>query len=127
MERHNRVVVKKICRSCGNTIQGRADKKYCDDQCRNDFNNKLNSDQSNFMRRINNILRKNRRILHELHKNGNLQISREQLFYEGYNFKYFTSYNKTSKGEKQLFCYDMGVTFLEEDLLEITTKEIVYN
>jgi len=54
--------MKKKCAECGDEFIGRADKKFCSDQCRSAFNNKLNSDHSQFMRNVNNILRKNRRI-----------------------------------------------------------------
>jgi predicted nucleic acid-binding Zn ribbon protein len=34
------------------------DKKFCSDGCRNAYNNKINKDNINFMRNINNKLRK---------------------------------------------------------------------
>jgi hypothetical protein len=43
-------------------IVGREDKKFCSDG-RNAYNNKINKDSTNFMRNINNKLRKNYRIL----------------------------------------------------------------
>ena len=57
---------KKVCLDCGETIKGRSDKKFCNDICRNSYNNKLNSDTTNYVRNVNNILRKNRRVLEEL-------------------------------------------------------------
>jgi len=38
------------CPECGEKIIGRADKKFCSDQCRNSYNNRLNSDASNTVR-----------------------------------------------------------------------------
>ncbi|HET9053883.1 MAG TPA: hypothetical protein VFM90_06915, partial [Cyclobacteriaceae bacterium] len=58
--------VEKICQECGEKIIGRVDKKFCSDTCRISFNNKLNSDGTNYVRNVNNTLRKNRRILTEL-------------------------------------------------------------
>ena len=43
------------CPECGDKIIGRVDKKFCSDQCRNTYNNRLNSDASNTVRNINNI------------------------------------------------------------------------
>jgi hypothetical protein len=40
--------------------------KFCSDGCRNAYNNKINKDSTNFMRNINNKLRKNYRILSAL-------------------------------------------------------------
>jgi len=39
-------------------IVGREDKKFCSDSCRNAYNNKINKDSTNYMRNINNKLRK---------------------------------------------------------------------
>ena len=55
----------KNCLECNKTLKGRVDKKFCSDLCRNSYNNKLNSDTNSYVRNINNILRKNRRILEE--------------------------------------------------------------
>ncbi|KKQ83435.1 MAG: hypothetical protein UT04_C0032G0014 [Candidatus Daviesbacteria bacterium GW2011_GWF2_38_7] len=60
---------KKTCIECGETIVGRSDKKFCCDLCRNSYNNKQNSESTNLVRNINNILRKNRRILQSLNTN----------------------------------------------------------
>jgi len=57
--------VAKPCMACGKPIKGRSDKKFCDDYCRNSYNNDLKSDSNNYVRNINNGLRKNRRILKE--------------------------------------------------------------
>ncbi len=56
----------KNCLACERPIKGRTDKKFCDDSCRNNYNNRLNSDATPLIRNINNILRKNRRILLDL-------------------------------------------------------------
>jgi hypothetical protein len=55
-------------------IVGREDKKFCSDGCRN--NNKINKDSTNFMRNINNKLRKNYRILSELNVEGKSKTTR---------------------------------------------------
>ncbi|WP_431012719.1 DUF2116 family Zn-ribbon domain-containing protein, partial [Rahnella sp. PAMC25617] len=47
---------KKHCLNCGNVIQGRIDKKFCDDQCRNSFNNQQNALSTNYIRRVNHSL-----------------------------------------------------------------------
>ena len=53
----------KTCLECGEKIVGREDKKFCSDGCRNTYNNKINKDSTNYMRNVNNKLRKNYRIL----------------------------------------------------------------
>ncbi|MBL7762218.1 MAG: DUF2116 family Zn-ribbon domain-containing protein, partial [Chitinophagaceae bacterium] len=54
------------CLNCGKPLKGRSDKKFCDDSCRNNYNNQLKSIVNNQMRNINNVLGKNRRILESL-------------------------------------------------------------
>ena len=74
------------CLSCGDELFGRADKKFCSDQCRNDYNNKLRQSENNYVRNINNILKKNRRIL-ESELEGNLKsINRDKLLQRGLTF-----------------------------------------
>ncbi len=94
---------KKKCPECGELILGRADKKFCSDMCRNSYNNRQNSDSTNFMRTVNNILRKNRRILEELNPNGKTSVHRDKLSEKGFNFSYFTSIYTTKKGQVYYF------------------------
>src|SRR5688572_19823179 len=88
----------KTCVECGITLKGRADKKFCSDQCRSTYNNKLNSDETSYMRNVNNILRKNRRILLDLNPEGKNRVSREKLRTKGFDFNYFTSTYTTKEG-----------------------------
>ncbi len=110
---------KQVCIACGKPIKGRIDKKFCDDYCRNNFNNKNNSDATNTVRNINNILRKNRRILEELHANApegktSVNCSKSKLLELGYNLKHTTHLLKTKKGV-YYFCYEYGFLPLEND------------
>lgn len=105
----------KTCPECGDKIIGRADKKFCSDQCRNAYNNRLNSDVNNIVRNINNILRKNRRILQELNKeSGKTLVSRDTLLSKGFNFTYYTHNYTTKKGDVYQFCYEHGYLYLED-------------
>ena len=86
------------CPECGEKIIGRSDKKFRCDQCRNTYNNKLNSDASNTVRNINNILRKNRRVLQSLTKqSGKTMVSKDILLSKGFNFTYHTHTYTTKK------------------------------
>ena len=83
--------MKNECIECGAPFHGRADKKFCSAHCRSNYNNRLNRDFNNFMRNINNILRKNRRILSTLNPNGKANIHRDKLMEQGFKFSYFTN------------------------------------
>lgn len=105
----------KQCPECGGKIIGRADKKFCSDQCRNTYNNRLNSDASNTVRNINNILRKNRRILKDFNKqSGKSMVTKETLLTNGFNFTYYTHTYTTKKGDVYHFCYEQGYLYLED-------------
>ena len=56
----------KKCPACGGEVRGRADKKYCDEYCRNVFNNQQYCETHEYVRNINQNLRKNRKILERL-------------------------------------------------------------
>ncbi|RYE13953.1 MAG: hypothetical protein EOP51_28955 [Sphingobacteriales bacterium] len=117
----------KTCLDCGNVIHGRADKKFCNDLCRNNYNNQLNSSTYNLVRNINNILRRNRRILEELNPSGKTKTTREKMLIKGFDFEYFTSIYETKTGSRYLFCYEYGYLLLDNDeiLLVKNKKESI--
>ena len=96
---------------------GRIDKRFCSDQCRNTYNNRNNSDANNFVRNVNRILKKNRRILNQLNPEGKAKAHRSKLNDLGFNFNYYTSTYKTQKGAIYFFCYEYGYIVLENDFL----------
>ena len=111
------------CLACGDEIFGRVDKKFCSDQCRNNYNNKRNSDENNFIRNINNILRKNRKILEELTPNKKARSTKEKLLERGFNFNYYTNTYTTKENKTYFFCYDFGYLVLENDSLALVKKK----
>jgi hypothetical protein len=111
------------CTECGEAILGRVDKKFCSDQCRNNYNNRLNSDANNLVRNTNKILRRNRRILEELNPNGKAKVPREKLSLKGFNFSYYTSTYTTKTGNVYYFCYEYGYLLLEADYLALVKNE----
>lgn len=106
---------KRTCIECGESFSGRADKKFCSDLCRNSHNNKLNSDSTNYVRNINNILRKNRRIIEGLLPEGSetLSVSQQKLADKGFNFNYHTNVSTTKNGKTYFFCYEYGYLPIE--------------
>ena len=111
------------CQECGHQLNGRKDQKFCSDYCRNTFNNRLNEDANNYVRRINNILRKNRRILASLNPEGKKTIDGLRLAEEGFNFHYFTNVYRTQKGSEYYFCYDQGYLRLDNDQYMLVQKQ----
>ncbi|HMQ46038.1 MAG TPA: hypothetical protein PKA00_01280 [Saprospiraceae bacterium] len=115
--------MKAKCHECGELIIGRQDKKFCSDSCRSTYNNRLNKDVGNFMRNINNILRKNRRILEELNTNGKTKVHRDRLMERGFKFSYFTNEFVTKSGNTYRFCYDQGYIEIENDFYTLVVRQ----
>lgn len=110
------------CLECGQKLSGRKDQKFCSDYCRNGFNNKLNEDSNKYVRRINGILRKNRRILEKLNPRGKVTLDGIRLAEEGFNFHYYTNIYTTQKGQ-YYFCYDYGYLKIDNDQYMLVQKQ----
>ena len=110
-------IEKKLCLACGKTLKGRVDKKFCDDYCRNNYNNQLKAHSSNLVRNINNAIGKNRRILESLlpEKRQDIKVTRDKLIFMGFCFDYFTNTHINLKGDIHFFCYDYGFRKLENN------------
>ena len=112
------------CIECGNGFKGRRDKKFCSDQCRTTYNNRQRSlENNNYIREVNNILKKNRRILVELNPDGKSRVSREKLKSKGFDFHYFTSTYKTKEGAQYFYCYEQGYLPIEKDQCLLVVKK----
>lgn len=114
----------KTCLECSEKIVGREDKKFCSDSCRNSYNNKINKDSTNFMRNVNNKLRKNYRILVELNTEGKSKATRDKMINKGFDFDFFTNILHTKTGNTYYFLYDQGYRSLDNDYFMLVKKEI---
>jgi len=117
------VVDKKNCLECEELLIGRVDKKFCNDQCRNSFNNKINKDANDYVRKVNVILRKNRRILISLMNGDKGKATKEQLLLNGFNFYYYTNIYTTKQGKTYYFIYELGYLELEEEQYALVKKQ----
>ncbi len=114
----------RTCLECGDKIVGREDKKFCSDGCRNAYNNKINKDSTNFMRNVNNKLRKNYRILSALNIEGKSKTTKSKLLSKGFDFEFFTNILETKTGNTYYFVYDQGHRVLEDEYYMLVKKEI---
>jgi hypothetical protein len=102
-----------VCQECGDKLLGRVDKKFCNDQCRNTYNNRQRRAPSQAVRKVNKILLENRAILEKLVPDNTANVHRDKLLKEGFDFNYFTNTLTTREGKKYYFCYDYG--YLQSD------------
>lgn len=101
----------KSCLFCEQPLQGRTDKKFCDDHCRSAFNNRTNGELNRKMRFVNQVLRRNRKILQAFlgEKNGlKEQVRREKIQELGFVFNFHTHTQRLDDGDTCFCCYEYG-------------------
>ena len=118
---------KRYCHCCAQVLYGRLDKKFCDEGCRNNFNNLQNSVQNKEIRIINRVLKRNRVILLAILSVGEkpTKVDREYLLLEGFNFRYMTHQEVGSDGQSYQICYDVGLISLKNREYQIVRAEDV--
>ena len=117
----------KTCLACGEGLRGRVDKKFCNDYCRNNYNNlqKAKGAQSSLVRNINNALLKNRKILEGLlpETEETAKANRDKLQRLGFQFRYLTHIYTTKTGKTYYYCYDYGYLPLENNWFLVVRKK----
>ena len=113
----------RLCLECGEPFKGRIDKKFCSDICRIAYNNRRNSDQMNYIRSVNNILRRNRRILMSMNPTGKNKVSHGNLKARGFDFSHCTSVYRTRDGALYYYCYEQGYLPIAKDLYLLVVKK----
>lgn len=119
--------IKRECLACGKSLHGRADKKFCNDYCRNAYNNSQKATTTTpLVRNINNALLKNRRILEAALGTEDMQkLPKEKLLQQGFQFRFMTHTYTNKKGNTYFFCYEYGYLPLENDwYLVVKRKEV---
>lgn len=91
--------------------------------CRNSHNNRLNSDCNNLVRNVNNVLRKNRRLLEEYLTDKAGKVSKVKIAEKGFNFLFYTSSLTTKKEVTYFFCYDIGYFSIDREHIFIVKKK----
>lgn len=118
---------KRTCKYCGALLKGRADKIFCHDYCRNNFNNQLKATdrQLPMVRNISNALMKNRKILSSLlpENQETIKANRDKLSEMGFIFRYITEVYTARNGNTYHYCYDHGYRQLENGWVLIVRKK----
>jgi hypothetical protein len=115
---------KKLCLACSKGIKGRIDKKFCDDYCRNQYNNHLKSEETNFMRNVMNAMRKNRLILQQIL--GEKRITKthiDRLLGRGFQFKYHTNIYDNKKGSLYYYCFEYGYLPIDHEYFLVVKRK----
>ncbi len=118
---------KRACLSCDKPLKGRIDKKFCDDYCRNSYNNnqKAQGSHNNLVRNINNALLKNRKILESILQDtgDTAKANKEKMLRLGFQFKYLTHLYTTKTGKIYYYCFEYGYLPLENEWYLIVKRK----
>ena len=112
------------CLECNEPLRGRADQKFCNDQCRSAFNNRQLIDSNKIIRIINRILKKNYSILTALNPEGKTTVLLNDLQNKGYRFDYFTCSYTARNNRIYFFCYDLGYCELENCKVILVRRDL---
>jgi len=115
------------CLTCQKELKGRSDKKFCNEYCRNVFNNRSYSETNLYVRNINQNLRKNRKILEGFLRNKHFMARAPQyrLFSQGFRFQFFTHTYTNRQGRQYFFCYEYGYMLLDKERVLIVKRKPV--
>lgn len=111
------------CLQCGEKLTGRTDKKFCDDYCRNSFNNRRTRIKNPSISLVNYYLKRNRTILEVLFKtHPNSFIPLRLLSDHGFNFCFFT-HEENLRTCVRKYCYDYGYERVNETNVNLVRWE----
>jgi len=110
------------CLQCGKTLKsGRIDKKFCNEGCRNQYHNAEKIVEHAEIKKINHVLRNNRKILKAILGDKPSEIvSHEFLLKKGFEFGYLTHYITTRiQSNEYIFIYNYGYRLVEENKYKV--------
>jgi hypothetical protein len=111
---------------CNEKLSGRIDKKFCSSYCRTQYHNNKNKLSADPVRKIDAILKRNRKILAELNPAKKTVVTKHSLMVKGFSFKYYTSEYLTDTGNIYNFCYDYGYSYIgNQKYLLVRNKKLL--
>ena len=112
----------RFCLNCGLPVYGRADKKYCDDHCRNDFHNNKAVHDARLTRHVHKQLRKNYEILSEVLEAGVSEVPKDELLVYGFQVRTVTESDLREDGTMLYGVYDIQYFEKANRMIEVYRK-----
>lgn len=115
----------RFCPNCSRPVSGRIDKKFCSDECRTMFNNRVYRKRYAGLKHINRILRHNRAVIESLYDEGIHKTSPARLLKLGFDFSYMTSMNECPESESgyKIGCYEYTYFIASDGSVNIDRAE----
>ena len=99
----------KNCLCCDAVLEGTSRKKFCNSECRNNYNKQLKAVGTAQLDDVTAALTNNRKILKSLlGKMQTLTTTQEILLSKGFWFQYVTHLQQMNDGATCYFCYEYG-------------------
>ena len=83
----------------------------------------MNRSETNFMRNIQNILRRNRRILADLNQEGKEKVHKDLLIAKGFHFDFHTNMFTSKEGDDCYYCYEQGYKQADDEYYSLMTRK----
>lgn len=112
------------CLVCNKKIAGRSDKKFCSNACKNKYHNSVNRLPLELLKGVNEVLKNNYKVLFSVYKGRTVKVSKKAIEGQGFDFKFFTHDFMNNKGERYLYCYDLGYLLLENDMVLVVKSTL---
>lgn len=111
---------KRRCCFCGTELYGRADKKFCDDNCRNNYHYKVRyKDNDDVIKMVNSTLLKCRETLKNLCLGQKTIVEKQLLDDRHFDYELMTNVYKTKGKSEYRVVYDYAYRILNEDEVQI--------
>lgn len=96
------------CLECGAPlIYGRPDRKFCNEDCKNRYHNRISNRERSGKRRVLNALNRNHEILSGLLRFGVTALDMDELLLQGFHPEFFTSCRRC--GRTSVYgCFDIS-------------------
>jgi hypothetical protein len=109
--------MEKLCLECGKPLgAGRSDRRFCNEACKTKFHNNQKIFEYAEIKKIENILKRNRRVLKRLLGDEREKVvSYEKLLKLGFEFGYYTHHRKSAvKKYEYTYCFDYGYRIADD-------------
>ena len=108
------------CLTCRMKINGRADKKFCDDSCRTRYHNAKNKQYRNLFGQYHRILALNYNVLKFAKKHKALQVSHLERL--GFRSQFHTQIKEKSGKIYAYLCYDIMYTIKKDKVIILSNS-----
>lgn len=116
----SRTSIQRCCRFCGAELYGRSDKKFCDDNCRNNYHYKTKcKEDDGVVKTVNVALSSNREILKSLCAGSKAIVKKKLLDDQDFDYELITNIYKAKSESEYRIVYDYAYKMLNDDDVKI--------